>query len=70
MTLAPAKRQILLIRLNRSNHCRPKRLKPKEQTPAGAASMCLNTQTLSQCNRVNPNARAANPRGDERETKL
>jgi hypothetical protein len=32
--------------------------------------MCVNTQTLSQCNRVNSNPAAINPRGDERETKL
>jgi hypothetical protein len=36
----------------------------------GAAAMCLNTQTLSQCNRVNPTPVAINPRGDEREMKL
>jgi hypothetical protein len=34
MSLAAPKRQILLIRLNRSNHCRPKRLKPKQQSRA------------------------------------
>jgi hypothetical protein len=37
---------------------------------AAMCTTCLNTQTLSQCNRVNSSARAANPRGDEREMKL
>jgi hypothetical protein len=59
-----------LFRLNRSNHCRPKRLKPQGQFQAVRLSMGLNTQTLSQCNRVNPNPLAINPRGDEREMKL
>jgi hypothetical protein len=39
----------------------------------GAAAMCttcVNTQTLSQCNRVNANPLAINRRGDEREMKL
>jgi hypothetical protein len=34
MSLAATKRLILLIRLNRSNHCRPKRLSPKQQSGA------------------------------------
>jgi hypothetical protein len=48
-------------------------IKAQRTNATGAAAMCamcVNTQTLSQCNRVNPNARAANPRGDEREMKL
>jgi hypothetical protein len=32
--------------------------------------MCRNEETLSQCNRINPNDVSANPRGDEAKTKL
>jgi hypothetical protein len=32
MSLAATKRLIFLIRPNRSNHCRPKRLKPEEES--------------------------------------
>jgi hypothetical protein len=48
-------------------------IKAQRANVIGAAAMCatcLNTQTLSQCNRVNPNPLAIKPRGDERETKL
>jgi hypothetical protein len=45
-------------------------IKAQRTIPTGAASMCLNTQTLSQCNRVNPDPLAINRRGDEREMKL
>jgi hypothetical protein len=34
MSLAAAKRQILLIEPKRSNHCRPKRLMPKQLSRA------------------------------------
>ena len=56
---------------NRSNHCRPKRLKPEQAKPSGAASMCRNEEILSQCNtrltRIPP---ARDRRGDEPEMKL
>jgi len=37
---------------------------------AAMCGMCVNTQTLSQCNRVNANPTAINRRGDEPRMKL
>jgi hypothetical protein len=48
-------------------------IKAQRTNVIGAAAMCatwMNTQILSQCNRVNPNPLAINRRGDEREMKL
>jgi hypothetical protein len=48
-------------------------IKAQRANVIGAAAMCatrVDTQTLSQCNRVNPNPLAINPRGDEPEMKL
>jgi hypothetical protein len=48
-------------------------IKAQRANVTGAAAMCascVHTQTLSQCNRVNVNSLAVNPRGDEREMKL
>jgi hypothetical protein len=51
----------------------PETIKAQRANATDAAAMCgmcVNTQTLSQCNRVNANPIAVNPRGDEPETKL
>jgi hypothetical protein len=49
----------------------PETIRAQIPNRAGAAAMCLNTQTLSQCNRVvNAKTACINPRGDEREMKL
>jgi hypothetical protein len=51
----------------------PETIKAQRPNVIGAAAMCaicVNTQTLSRCNKVNPNPVAINPRGDEREMKL
>jgi hypothetical protein len=52
------------------HQCCPKRLEAQRANRAGAAAMCLNTQTLSQCSRVVNQFSCINPRGDERKTKL
>jgi hypothetical protein len=66
-------RPAALISLEPFKPLSPETIKAQRANVIGAAAMCatcLNTQTLSQCNRVNPNPLAINPRGDERETKL
>jgi hypothetical protein len=71
--LCNAKSSAALFSLKPFKPLSPETIKAQRANVIGAAAMCamcLNTQTLSQCNRVNPNARAVNPRGDEREMKL
>jgi hypothetical protein len=65
--LCNAKSSAALFSLKPFKPLSPETIKAQRTNPADAG---FNTQTLSQCNRVNPNARAANPRGDEREMKL
>jgi hypothetical protein len=71
--LCNAESSAALISLEPFKLLLPETIKAQRTNVIGAAAMCatcVNTQTLSQCNRVNANAVAANPRGDERETKL
>jgi hypothetical protein len=60
-----------LISLERVKPLLPETIRAQIPNRAGAAAMCLNTQTLSQCNRVvNAKTPCINPRGDEREMNL
>jgi hypothetical protein len=71
--LCNAKSSAALFSPNPFKPLSPETIKAQRANVIGAAAMCatcVNTQTLSQCNRVNPNALAANRRGDEREMKL
>jgi hypothetical protein len=66
-------RPAALISLEPFKPLSPETIKAQRANVIGAAAMCatcVNTQTLSQCNRVNPNPLAINPRGDEPEMKL
>jgi hypothetical protein len=70
---ATPSRPAALISLEPFKPLSPETIKAQRANVIGAAAMCaisVNTQTLSQCNRVNPNPLAVNPRGDEREMKL
>jgi hypothetical protein len=73
MSFATPSRPAALIQLEPFKPLSPETIKAQRANVIGAAAMCatcVNTQTLSQCNRVNPDPLAINPRGDEREMKL
>jgi hypothetical protein len=73
MSLATQNRPTALISLEPFKPLSLETIKAQRANVTGAAAMCaicVNTQTLSQCNRVNPNPLDINPRGDEREMKL
>jgi hypothetical protein len=73
MSFATPSRPAALISLEPFKPLSPETIKAQRANVIGAAAMCatcVNTQTLSQCNRVNPNPLAINPRGDEPEMKL
>jgi hypothetical protein len=62
-----------LITLEAFKRLSPETTRAQTANVIGAAAMCaicVNTQTLSRCNKVNPNPVAVNPRGDEYEMKL
>jgi hypothetical protein len=74
MSLAAATRQILLIRLSRSNLCRPKRLKPKQQSralgPQYVGSKKFYRSAAGAVRKINPGHSAPIARGDELEMNL
>jgi hypothetical protein len=62
-----------LISLEPFKPLSPETIKAQIANAIGAAAMCatgVDTQTLSQCNRVNANPLGINRRGDEHEMKL
>jgi hypothetical protein len=74
MSLAATKRQILLIRLDHSNQCRPKRLKPKQQSralgPQYVGTKKFYRSAAGAVRKINPKPTAPIPRGDELEMNL
>jgi hypothetical protein len=73
MSFATPSRPAALIQLEPFKPLSPETIKAQRANVIGAAAMCatrVDTQTLSQCNRVNANSLGINPRGDEHEMKL